>query len=112
LAPEGGAHQSTVTPGLGIELPSLLSYEPCFAREVEWTLLEALRLCCDREAGVSSYLRLSTRPIEQALIEPALARLGEETVRQHALAGGYRLVDWHDRAGEVDGGTLVNIAAV
>ena len=40
LAPEGGAHQSTVTPSLGIELPGLRGYEPVFAREVEWTLLE------------------------------------------------------------------------
>ena len=43
LSPEGGAHQSTVTPSLGIELPGLIFYEPAFAREVEWTLLEALR---------------------------------------------------------------------
>ena len=31
LAPEGGAHQSTVTPSLGIELPGLRGYEPVFA---------------------------------------------------------------------------------
>ena len=42
-------------------------YEPAFAREVEWTLLEALRQCCDREHGSSTYLRLSTKPIDQAL---------------------------------------------
>ncbi|NJN83015.1 MAG: pyruvate dehydrogenase, partial [Caldilineaceae bacterium] len=29
LAPEGGAHQSTVTPSLGLELPDLDSCEPC-----------------------------------------------------------------------------------
>ena len=40
LSPEGGAHQSTVTPSLGIELPGL-DFEPAFAREVEWALLEA-----------------------------------------------------------------------
>src|SRR5207249_10343492 len=50
--------------------------------------------------------------IEQALIEPALARLGEEVVRRDVLAGGYRLVDWRDRADRIDGRTLVNIAAV
>src|SRR5207248_2184311 len=94
LSPEGGAHQSTVTPGLGIELPNLRPYEPCFAREVEWALLEGLRQCCDREGGLSTYLRLSTRPVDQALMEPALARLGEEELRRQVLAGGYRLVDW------------------
>ena len=36
LTPEGGAHQSTITPSLGIELPRLDFYEPAFAREVEW----------------------------------------------------------------------------
>ena len=43
LAPEGGAHQSVVTPALGIEVPNLRAYEPTFAKEVEWLLLDALR---------------------------------------------------------------------
>ncbi len=51
LSPEGGAHQSSVTASLGFELPNLDFYEPCFAVEVEWALIEALRQCCDREAG-------------------------------------------------------------
>ena len=29
-----GAHQSTVTPSLGAEIPRLDAYEPCFAQEV------------------------------------------------------------------------------
>lgn len=93
LSPEGGAHQSTVTPSLGIELPSLVYYEPCFAREVEWILLEGLRRCCDREHGVSTYLRLSTKPIDQKLIEEPLARFGEEELARQTLLGGYRIVD-------------------
>ncbi|HMQ35192.1 MAG TPA: 1-deoxy-D-xylulose-5-phosphate synthase N-terminal domain-containing protein, partial [Chloroflexaceae bacterium] len=96
LAPEGGAHQSTVTPSLGIELPNLLSFEPCFARELSWALLEGLRQCCDREAGRGTYLRLTTRPIDQGLMEPALARLGLAELRRQALLGGYRLVDRRD----------------
>ena len=95
LAPEGGAHQSTVTPSLGIELPYLNAYEPCFARELEWLMLEALRECADHEHGRSSYLRLTTRPIEQDLLEGALKRLGEQHLRQQVLAGGYRLMDAH-----------------
>jgi pyruvate dehydrogenase E1 component len=110
LSPEGGAHQSTVTPGLGIELPNLVAYEPCFAREVEWTLLEALRGCAD-PAGHSSYLRLSTRQVDQLLLDSAIARLGEEQLRADVLAGGYRLVDWRDRGAEADPSTLVQIAA-
>ncbi len=96
LAPEGGAHQSTVTPSLGLELPLLNAYEPCFAQELEWILLEALRQCCDRAHGRSTYLRLSTKVIDQALLQPALARLGAAELQRQVLAGGYRLVDWRE----------------
>jgi pyruvate dehydrogenase E1 component len=93
LSYEGGAHQSTVTTGLGIGLPNLLSYEPCFACEVEWILLHALRQCLDRRNGRSVYLRLSTKPIDQRLIDAARDRLGETQLRQLVLRGGYRLID-------------------
>jgi pyruvate dehydrogenase E1 component len=92
LSPEGGAHQSTVTPSLGIELPRLQSFEPCFAQELEWLLLEAVRDCCDPR-GRPTYLRLTTRPVDQRLLAPALARLGMPELRRQVLAGGYRLVD-------------------
>ncbi|WP_129670597.1 1-deoxy-D-xylulose-5-phosphate synthase N-terminal domain-containing protein [Candidatus Chloroploca sp. Khr17] len=98
LAPEGGAHQSTVTPSLGIELPNLHSFEPCFAVELVWTLLEGLTQCCDREKGRATYLRLSTRPLDQGLLEPALQRLGRAALRRQVLAGGYRLIDRRDHA--------------
>ncbi|GCE24035.1 hypothetical protein KDK_78350 [Dictyobacter kobayashii] len=91
LSPEGGAHQSTVTASLGIELPELNYYEPVFGREVEWLLLQALRDCCDRAEGHSTYLRLSTKKIDQTLLDVALERLGEDRLRQQVLAGGYRL---------------------
>lgn len=93
LSPEGGAHQSSVTVSLGMELPNLNFYEPTFSCEVEWTLLEAIRQCCDRENGRSTYLRLSTRPIEQALIQPVRERLGNAELRKQVLAGGYRLIE-------------------
>ena len=93
LSPEGGAHQSTITVSIGIELPNLVLYEPAFARETEWVLLEAFRQCLDRAGGLSTYLRLSTRPVDQGLLEPALRRLGEAELRRQVLAGGYRLVD-------------------
>ena len=82
LSPEGGAHQSTVTPSLGIELPNVIFYEPAFANEVEWILLEGMRRCCDRKSGLSTYLRLSTKSVEQNLNAPALKRLGEDTAAQ------------------------------
>ncbi len=100
LSPEGGAHQSTVTASLGIELPELAYYEPAFARETEWILLHALRACCDREHGRSTYLRLSTKRIDQGLMGNALSRLGEDELRRQALAGGYRLVEGRDLVAE------------
>ncbi len=93
LSPEGGAHQSAITVSIGLELPNLQAFEPCFARETEWCLLEGIRECLDRAHGYSTYLRLSTKPITQALAEPALRRLGEEELRRQVLAGGYRLVE-------------------
>ncbi|OAN44114.1 pyruvate dehydrogenase [Chloroflexus islandicus] len=98
LSPEGGAHQSSVTASLGIELPNLASFEPCFALETAWLLREALRLCIDPN-GSASYLRLSTRPIDQSLLQPALDRLGADELRRQVLRGGYRLIDradYHD----------------
>ena len=92
LAPEGGAHQSSITPSVGTELPNVCLVEPCFATEVDWLLCDALaRLSADD--GESTYLRLSTRPIDQAPFAEALDRLGEDRLRELVLAGGYRLAE-------------------
>ena len=98
LAPEGGAHQSTVTPSLGIELPGLRSYEPVFGREVAWTLLEGIRGCLEPGAadGFATYLRLATRPIDQSIAATVEARLGLDGWRDAVLAGGYRLLEASD----------------
>jgi pyruvate dehydrogenase E1 component len=89
LSPEGGAHQSTVTPSLGIELPGLRAWEPAFAREVAWCLEEAISGCVGERAGFSTYLRLTTRPADQSLADTVRERLGEEEWRRQTLAGGY-----------------------
>ncbi|MCC6315281.1 MAG: pyruvate dehydrogenase [Thermomicrobiales bacterium] len=111
LSPEGGAHQSAVTVSLGIELPDLDFYEPAFAKEVEWIFLAAMRQLCDRDHGRSTYLRLSTKPIDQALMAEALARLGEEEIRRQALQGGYRVVDRRVIAPDLPLTDVVQIAA-
>ena len=110
LAPEGGAHQSTVTPSLGAELPNLNSYEPCFAQELVWIMLEAVRQCCRDIEGRATYLRLSTKPVDQSLLEPAMTRLGETELRRQVLEGGYRLLDWETATPEADPRSLVHIA--
>ena len=112
LAPEGGAHQSTITASLGIELPGLRSYEPVFAREVAWTLLEGIRGCLDGDERFASYLKLTTRPLDQALAEPVLQRLGEERWRADVLAGGYRLLEARSAAEPIpDDSPVVQIVA-
>lgn len=66
LASEGGAHQSVITPSIGMEQPGCTAWEPAFAQDLEWTLLAALG-ALGRPGGTSSYFRLSTRPIDQEL---------------------------------------------
>jgi pyruvate dehydrogenase E1 component len=111
LSPEGGAHQSAVTISLGTELPDLLFYEPAFAKEMEWTFLEAMRELCDREAGRSTYFRLSTKPIDQSLMTEAVERLGEAEARRQTLVGGYRIVDRRVAAPDLPAADVVQIAA-
>jgi pyruvate dehydrogenase E1 component len=88
LSPEGGAHQSVITPGIGVALPAIRYFEPAFAQEVEWILLDGLARVLDREHGESLYLRLSTKPVDQALAPPPSPDL-----RAAVLRGGYRLID-------------------
>ena len=87
LSPEGGAHQSVITPGIGVALPGIVFWDPAFAREVEWILLDGLRGLADG-VGEAVYLRLSTRPIDQSLALPP-----SPAYRADALRGAYRLVD-------------------
>src|SRR5438309_1687138 len=87
LSPEGGAHQSVITPSIGVALPAIAYFEPSFAREVEWILLDGLAAIAARE-GESLYLRLSTRAVDQALAPPP-----SEAYRDAVLRGGYRLSD-------------------
>ena len=90
LAPEGGAHQSIITPSVGIEQPRCTAWEPAFGQDLEWALLHALSQL-GRDGGSSSYLRLSTRPIDQALAALPDDAAAREARRSQVLAGGYRL---------------------
>ena len=83
LGPEGGAHQSINPPLIALGQPGLRHYEPAYADELAAMMEEAFRLI-DDPAGESTYLRLSTRSIQQ--IERT-----EDAWREGALAGGYWL---------------------
>ena len=90
LAPEGGAHQSVITPSIGVEQPGCTAWEPAFGQDLEWTMLHALGQL-GRLDGTSSYFRLSTRTIEQSLAAVPQGPAEREARRQAVIAGGYRL---------------------
>jgi pyruvate dehydrogenase E1 component len=96
LSREGGAHQSTITPGIGMELPGVTYAEPTYAREVEWILLDQLRRM-QQDDGEALYLRLSTKPVDQAPFAALCEHRGAEAVQMDVLAGGFWLR-------ELDGG--------
>jgi pyruvate dehydrogenase E1 component len=111
LAPEGGAHQSTITASIGLELPNCRLLEPAYARALDWLVCDALGRISDGgrdEPGMSYFLRLTTRPLDQAPFAAASARLGEEVLRAQVLTGAYRLVDASALA--VGGAPEVNLA--
>ena len=112
LAPEGGAHQSAITPSIGIELPGLHSYEPAFAQETAWLVGEAIRGILDPSADFSTYLRLSTRTVDQALSDEVRQRLGVEEWRRQVIAGGYRLIESAAAPDLPAGAPVVNVVAM
>jgi pyruvate dehydrogenase E1 component len=107
LAPEGGAHQSTITASVGMELPNVTFIEPAYAVALDWLLCGALQSVAAAAAVVprhgvpgaepadtgSYYFRLTTRGIDQQPFQAARDRLGDAILRRQVLAGGYRLVD-------------------
>jgi pyruvate dehydrogenase E1 component len=84
LAPEGGAHQSINTPLIGIGQDGLAAYEPAFVDELA-VLLRWSFARLQAEDGGSTYLRLSTRPIEQP------RRSIDATLAADIIAGAYWL---------------------
>ena len=112
LAPEGGAHQSTITPSVGMELPNLTYIEPTFGGALDWLLCDALaRIAAGNVHNPTAtpsnegayYFRLTTRPIDQGAFTKAVERMGEPVIRRQVLSGGYRLVDAFETYPELGG---------
>ena len=96
LAPEGGAHQSITTPSIGLEQPGCVAFEPAFAVEVTWCLLDGLSRL-GRPDGSSTYLRLSTAPVDQGLAAVPDDPAARERRRRGVVGGGYLLRRTADR---------------
>jgi len=106
LAGEGGAHQSIISPSVGIEQPGIVAFEPAFAQDFEWCMLDALSRL-GRPDGSGSYFRLSSRVIDQALAAVPSDPAARERRRRHAIAGAYAL-----RRVERPAITLVGMGAI
>jgi pyruvate dehydrogenase E1 component len=65
LAAEGGAHQSISTPLIGMGQDKLASFDPAYVDELAAIMRWGFAHMQEADGG-SVYLRLSTRPIEQA----------------------------------------------
>jgi len=112
LAPEGGAHQSTITPSVGMELPGVVLMEPAYAQALDWLLCDAIAHVAGgkgdttpdlRPNELAFYFRLTTRPVDQKPFNDAKERLGEALLRSQVLAGAYRLIDGRDGMSEKTG---------
>lgn len=108
LAPEGGAHQSITTPSIGLEQPGCTAWEPAFAQDLEWCMLEAMAQI-GKPGGRSAYFRLSTRPLDQTTSQVPEDPILRERRRKHAVAGGYRLSEHAVGSEQV---TLVGVGAI
>ena len=84
LGPEGGAHQSIVTPLIGIGQPNLAMYEPAYVDELKVILKHSFKFL-QSEEGSSVYIRLSTRSI------PQLERKVDDKLKKDIISGGYWL---------------------
>ena len=109
LAPEGGAHQSMVTPSLGVEIPELAFYEPCFGQELEWILLDALENIQNRTQ--STYLRLTSQRVDQGIFKVPADLKSREILRRQVLNGAYLLEDRRRELNYQSGINVVNIMA-
>ena len=111
LAPEGGAHQSTITPSVGMELPGVVLIEPAYAQALDWLFCDSVAHVAGSKSNTTPdlrpeelafYFRLTTRPIDQTPFNAARERLGEALLRSQVLAGAYRLIDGRDHVAESD----------
>jgi pyruvate dehydrogenase E1 component len=118
LAPEGGAHQSTMTPSVGMELPGVVLMEPAYAQALDWLLCDAVAHVAGnkgdttpdlRPTELAFYFRLTTRLVDQSPFAEARERLGEALLRSQVLAGGYRLVDGRTVAGLGEESTTIPV---
>ncbi|KAA3613455.1 MAG: pyruvate dehydrogenase [Planctomycetota bacterium] len=125
LSPEGAQHSWKSD----IQIPSLITWEPVFAKEMEWIIADAIRrhIESDNEDREGVLIRAVTRGVRQkGFIEKLRAQRrfqdpqGQpfsdeeilEKVRLEVLAGGYRAVDYRGEEDYNRGENVVTIMAM
>jgi len=120
LSPEGAQHSWKSD----IQMPSMITWEPCFAKEMEWILADATQRHVsndniDREGVIVRAVTMGVKQKEfktrlqaqqqyQGIDEAAM----NELVRQDVLAGGYWLVNHQGAADYQPGENVVTIIAM
>ena len=120
LSPEGAQHSWKSD----IQMPSLITWEPAYACEMEWILADAVRRHVDADnedregvliRGVTRALKqkeLMTRLKSQARFSASDAAEINQQLRVDVLAGGYKLVDRASDSDYQPGDNVVTILAM
>ena len=120
LAPEGAQHSWKSD----FQIPNGVTWEPCFAKELEWILADSLRrhFTGEDEGREAALIRCVTKGVaqkdllERLQTQSRFAQESEETIleslRKDVLEGGYALVDYRDAEGYVPGDNVVHLFAM
>ena len=87
LSPEGGLHQSLITPSIGMEMPELDYYEPAFGKELEWIFLNGMNNVSKRISSL--YLRLTTSKLNQDIFNDYNNQKDMNSLREDVINGAY-----------------------
>jgi pyruvate dehydrogenase E1 component len=98
-----------ITPSIGAELPDVAFYEPCFGQELEWVMLSALEQIRLRKE--STYLRLTSKRVDQGLFKLPVDPADAERLRRQVLDGAYRQVDRSREPDYQPGANVVHVFA-
>lgn len=120
LAPEGAQHSWKSD----FQIPNCVTWEPFFAKELEWIMADMLRRHFTREdeereavlircvTKGTAQKELLDRTKAQARFEGKDDAEVLEAIRQDVLAGGYRLIDHSHKEGYAPGDNVVQLFAM
>jgi pyruvate dehydrogenase E1 component len=120
LAPEGAQHSWKSD----IQMPNSITWEPCFAKELEWILADSLGRHFKGESfnREGALIRCTTKGIvqkeflERLKQQPRFSSKSEpeiySEIRKDVLEGGYCLIDYRHEEDAIAGDNLLHIFAM